>query len=66
MTPLTAELSAGLDTLVAKLNQAQPTGIETTLNDVSIVQLAFAGNVIRELYRISLVDGKVSDLRSKQ
>lgn len=66
MTPLTAELNAGLDTLVAKLNQAQAAGIETTLNDVSIVQLEFAGNVIRELYRISLVDGKVSDLRSKQ
>lgn len=66
MTPLTAELNAGLDTLVASLNQAQPTGIETTLNDVSIVQLAFAGNVIRELYRISLIDGKVSDLRNKQ
>ena len=45
-----------------KFNAALPDGIETTFKDVSIVELGFAGNVTREIYRISLEDGTVTDV----
>lgn len=40
-------------------NQILPEGIKTTFGTVSIVELGFAGNVLREIYRISLDDGTV-------
>jgi hypothetical protein len=33
----------------------------TSFKDVSIVEIGFAGNVLREFYRISLEDGPVID-----
>ncbi|CAB3668700.1 hypothetical protein LMG3458_00980 [Achromobacter deleyi] len=45
-----------------KFNAVLPDGIETTFKDVSIVELGFAGNVTREIYRISLEDGAVTDV----
>lgn len=45
-----------------KFNAVLPDGIDTTFKDVSIVELGFAGNVTREIYRISLEDGTVTDV----
>ncbi|MGY6272544.1 hypothetical protein ACXIUT_22925 [Achromobacter denitrificans] len=47
-----------------KFNAALPEGIATTFKDVSIVEIGFAGNVVREIYRISLEDGSVLDVAS--
>ena len=45
-----------------KFNAVLPEGIPTTFKDVSIVEIGFAGNVVREIYRISLEDGSVLDV----
>ena len=37
-------------------------GIPTSFKTVSIVELGFAGNVLREIYRIDLKDGSVLDV----
>lgn len=62
MTPFTPALQASMNQVAAKFNTLLPNGIDTTFRDVSIVELAFAGNVIREIYRVSLVDGSVIDV----
>lgn len=45
-----------------KFNAVLPDGIQTTFKDVSIVEIGFAGNVVREIYRVSLEDGSVLDV----
>jgi hypothetical protein len=40
-------------------NQILPDGIKTSFKTVSIVELGFAGNVPREVYRSGLDDGSV-------
>lgn len=45
-----------------KFNALLPDGIDTTFKDVSIVEIGFAGNVVREIYRVSLEDGSVIDV----
>jgi hypothetical protein len=35
--------------------------INTSFRDVSIVEIGFVGNVLREIYRISLENGSVVD-----
>lgn len=64
MALFTPALQSSMNQLAEQLNGALPNGIDTTFNDVSIVELAFAGNVTREIYRISLVDGSVFDVRT--
>ena len=39
-----------------------PEGINTSFRDVSIVEIGFAGNVLREFYRVSLENGSVVDV----
>lgn len=62
MTPFTPALQSSMKQVAEQMNGLLPNGIDTTLRDVSIVELAFAGNVTREIYRISLVDGSVTDV----
>jgi hypothetical protein len=62
MAPFTPALQASMNQVAAKFNTVLPNGIDTTFRDVSIVELAFAGNVTREIYRVSLVDGTVTDV----
>lgn len=62
MTPFTPALQASMNQVADGFNKVLPNGIDTTFRDVSIVELAFAGNVTREIYRISLVDGTVTDV----
>ncbi len=46
------------------MNKVLPDGIPTEFKDVSIVEIGFMGNVVREFYRISLVDGTAWDVTS--
>lgn len=62
MTPFSPALQASMNQVAAQFNTVLPNGIDTTFRDVSIVELAFAGNVIREIYRVSLIDGSVIDV----
>lgn len=50
--------------LPKEVNAALPDGIATTFKDVSIVEIGFAGNVLREIYRVSLEDGSAIDVAS--
>jgi len=45
-----------------EFNKILPEGINTSFKDVSIVEIGFAGNVLREIYRISLENGSVIDV----
>lgn len=62
MTPFTPALQSSMKRVADQMNGILPNGIDTTFRDVSIVELAFSGNVTREIFRISLVDGSVIDV----
>jgi len=62
MTKFTPELQAKFDEAAKEFNQILPNGIPTTFKTVSIVELGFAGNVLREIYRIDLKSGAVTDV----
>jgi hypothetical protein len=55
----TPELQREWNQTAAEFNQILPNGIATSLTSVSIVELGFAGNVLREIYRIDLKDGSI-------
>ena len=59
MAKFTPEIQATFDQTAKEFNQILPDGIATSFKSVSIVELGFAGNVLREIYRISLEDGSV-------
>jgi hypothetical protein len=59
MAKLTPELLAQIDQTAKEFNQIHPDGIQASFKTVSIVEIGFAGNVLREIYRISLEDGSV-------
>ncbi len=62
MTPYDARLQEAMKQESEKFNAILPDGINTTFKDVSIVEIGFAGNVLREIYRVSLEDGSVIDV----
>jgi hypothetical protein len=62
MTKFTPEVQAAFDQTAKEFNQILPDGIPTTFKTVSIVELGFAGNVLREIYRIDLKDGSVLEV----
>ena len=55
----TPELQKDMDQAAAEFNQILPDGIPVSFKTVSIVELGFAGNVLREVYRIDLASGSV-------
>ncbi len=59
MAKFTPEIQAAFNQTAVEFNQILPDGIPTTFKTVSIVELGFSGNVLREIYRISLEDGSV-------
>ena len=59
MAKFTPEIQAAFNQTAAEFNQILPDGIPTAFKTVSIVELGFAGNVLREIYRLSLEDGSV-------
>ena len=62
MAKFTPEIQAAFNQTAAEFNQILPGGIPTAFKTVSIVELGFAGNVLREIYRLSLEDGSVIDV----
>jgi hypothetical protein len=64
MTPYDARIQAAMKEVADEMNRALPDGIDTQFRDVSIVEIGFMGNVVREFYRISLVDGSAWDTTS--
>ena len=59
MAKFTPDIQAAFNQTAAEFNQILPDGIPTAFKTVSIVELGFAGNVLREIYRLSLEDGSV-------
>jgi len=59
MAKFTPEIQAAFNQTANEFNQILPDGIPTAFKTVSIVELGFAGNVLREIYRLSLEDGSV-------
>ena len=64
MTKFDPRLQAAMKEVADEMNKILPNGIDTEFKDVSIVEIGFMGNVVREFYRISLVDGKAWDVTS--
>jgi hypothetical protein len=58
----TPEIQAAMNQTATEFNQILPAGIPTALNTISIVELGFAGNVLREVYRIDLKDESVLNI----
>lgn len=59
MAKFTPEVQAAMNQTAQEFNQILPDGIPATFKTVSIVELGFAGNVLREIYRIDLESGQV-------
>ena len=55
----TPELQKDMDQTATEFNQILPDGIPVSFKAISIVELGFAGNVLREVYRIDLQNGSV-------
>ena len=62
MTMFDPALQASMKLVADEFNKILPEGINTSFKDVSIVEIGFAGNVLREIYRISLEGGSVVDV----
>ncbi len=55
----TPDLQKDMDQAAVEFNQILPDGMPVSFKTVSIVELGFAGNVLREVYRIDLANGSV-------
>jgi len=64
MTKYDARLQAAMQEVAKEMNAILSDGIETRFKDVSIVEIGFMGNVLREFYRVSLEDGSAWDVTS--
>jgi len=64
MTKFDERLQAAMKEVANEMNGILPNGIDTQFKDVSIVEIGFMGNVLREFYRISLEDGSAWDVTS--
>ena len=64
MTKYDDRLQAAMKTVADEMNKVLPDGISTQFRDVSIVEIGFMGNVLREFYRINLADGTAWDTTS--
>ena len=64
MTPYDERLQAAMKGVADEANKVLPAGIDTQFKDVSIVEIGFMGNVLREFYRINLADGSAWDSTS--
>ena len=64
MTPYDARIQAAMKEVADEMNRILPDGIDTQFKEISIVEIGFMGNVLREFYRISLEDGSAWDVAS--
>lgn len=62
MTKFDPPVQAAMKEVAEQFNAVLPDGIATRFKDVSIVEIGFSGNVLREFYRISLEDGAAVDV----
>ena len=62
MTPYDDRLKAAMKEFADEMNAVLPNGIDTRFRDVSIVEIGFMGNVLREFYRVSLETGEAWDV----
>jgi hypothetical protein len=62
MTKFDPTIEQSMKQVADELNKALPDGIVSSFKDVSIVEIGFAGNVLREIYRVSLENGTVIDV----
>lgn len=61
MTRYDERLQAAMKGVADKMNRVLPEGITTQFKEMSIVEIGFMGNVLREFYRINLADGTAWD-----
>lgn len=52
--------------VAADVKKLMSEGMTTSFQNVSIVELGFSGNVLREFYRINLADGSAVDVATGQ
>lgn len=64
MAKFTPAVQTAFNAVAEDFNKVLPEGINTQFKDVSIVEIGFAGNVLREIYRIDLATGAVTDVKS--
>jgi hypothetical protein len=64
MTKYDDRLQAAMKNVADEMNKVLPDGINTQFKEVSIVEIGFMGNVLREFYRINLADGTAFDTTS--
>ncbi len=64
MTRLEAPLAAAMQEVAKDMDRLLPDGTEAHLKEVSIVEIGFMGNVLREFYRIDLQTGAAWDVVS--
>ena len=64
MTPYDARIQAAMKDVADEMNKLLPAGIDTQFKDISIVEIGFMGNVLREFYRINLENGAAWDVTS--
>ncbi len=64
MTRYDERLQAAMKAVADEMNRVLPDGITTQFKDMSIVEIGFMGNVLREFYRINLEDGAAWDTSS--
>lgn len=57
-------IQAAMKGVADEMNKVLPEGIATQFKEVSIVEIGFMGNVLREFYRIELGDGMAYDTTS--
>jgi hypothetical protein len=62
MAKFDPNLQAAMKQVADDFNKILPEGINTSFKDVSIVEIGFSGNVLREFYRISLENGAAWDV----
>jgi hypothetical protein len=66
MTKFDPKVQASMKDVADEFNKILPNGIETAFKDVSIVEIGFSGNVLREIYRISLENGEVLNVATRK
>ncbi|QJR11386.1 hypothetical protein DSM104443_02461 [Usitatibacter rugosus] len=59
-------LKTAMNEFAAEMNAVLPNGIDTQFREVSIVEIGFMGNVLREFYRVGLADGSAYDVVNGQ
>ena len=64
MTPYDERLKTAMKAFADEMNAVLPNGIDTQFREVSIVEIGFMGNVLREFYRVSLETGAAYDVVS--